>query len=249
MTTALLLAALLQTQPEWQTLFDGTTLNGWTPKIKGHKLGDNFGKTFRVVDGMIVVRYDQYGGKFDGRFGHLFYKSAFSHYLFQLEYRFVGEQLPDGPSWAFKNSGVMIHGQDPKSMGVEQDFPVSCEVQLLGGTKEGDRPTGNVCTPGTNIVMNGKLWTQHCTNSTSPTFRGDEWVKLEIEVHGNDSIIHRINGKEVLRYEKVQFDPNDPEGQKLIKSGQLMISGGTISLQSESAPIDFRNIRVKALTD
>lgn len=246
---ALLLAQTKPADPEegFIEMFNGKDLSGWTAKIKGSKLGENFGDTFRVQDGTIQVRYDKYGGKFEGRFGHLFYKDTFSDYILRLEYRVLGDQLPDGPGWAYKNSGVMIHGQDPKSMGLDQDFPVSCEVQILGGDKEGERTTANVCTPGTNIIMDGKLWTQHCTNSKSPTFRTSEWVKLEIEAHGNGDIIHRINGKEVLRYSGVQFDPNDPDAQKLIKGGTLKINGGSISLQSESAPIDFRNVRIKPL--
>ena len=66
----------------------------------------------------------------------------------------------------------MIHCQRPESMGKDQDFPISIEVQLLGGPATGDRPTANLCTPGTNVMYHGKLWTQHCTNSSSPTFGG-----------------------------------------------------------------------------
>lgn len=228
-------------------IFNGKNLDGWTPKIKGYKYGDNFGNTFRVEDGAIKVRYDGYGGKFDGRFGHLYYKERLSNYVLRLEYRFTGVQLPDGPGWAFRNSGVMIHGQDPRTMPIDQDFPVSCEVQFLGGPETGERATANVCTPGTNIVMNGKLITQHCTDSTSPTYRGDGWVKVEIEVHGHGAIIHRVDGKEVLRYEKVQYDPKDASAQPLIEGVNLKIDGGTISLQSESHPVEFRNVMLKQL--
>lgn len=241
------LALATSAQSEWQTLFDGKSLDGWTAKIKGYDLGVNFGETFRVKDGAICVEYDQYGGKFNGRFGHLFYKTEYSNYVLRLEYRFVGSQLPDGPGWAYKNSGVMIHGQDPRTMGKDQDFPVSAEVQLLGGDAEGERHTGNLCTPGTNVVMGSKLVLQHCFDSTSPTYRGDRWVELEIEVRGHGTIIHRIEGEEVIRYEQVQLDERDPDAKRLIKDGKLAISGGTISLQSESHPVQFRNIRLRPL--
>ena len=241
------LLAPAQIEQGWVSMFNGRDLAGWTPKIKGYPLGENFANTFRVEGGVLKVSYDGYGGKFNGRFGHLFYKAPFSHYKMRLEYRFVGKQIEDGPGWAFKNSGIMIHGQDPASMRLDQDFPVSSEVQLLGGAETGERTTGNVCTPGTNIVMDGKVVTRHCTDAKSPTFRGEEWVRCEIEVRGRGLVIHRINGQEVLRYEQVQYDPNDPDGKSLIKDGALLIDGGTISLQSESHPVEFRNIEILSL--
>ena len=142
----------------WITLFNGKALTGWTPKITGYELGENYGNTFRVEDGILKVAYDQYE-KFDGKFGHLFYKDKFSHYIIRLEYRFVGKQTPGGPGWAFRNSGIMIHGQSPESMRKDQDFPVSIEVQLLADRDSGKRSTGNLCTPGTHVVMDGKLIT------------------------------------------------------------------------------------------
>lgn len=234
-------------QDRWVSLFDGETLDGWTPKIVGHALGEDPYDTFRVVDGNLVVRYDKYEGSFDGRFGHLFYKSPYSHYRLRLEYRFVGEQVEGGPGWAFKNSGIMVHGQPASSMGLSQSFPVSIEVQLLGGSGAGDRPTGNLCTPGTNVVMEGKLHTQHCTNSSSPTFCGEEWVRAEVEVRGGRLVRHLINGEVVLEYSAPQYDPNDGDAQKLIVGDDLVLSGGTISLQSESHPIEFRKIELLVL--
>jgi len=234
-------------QERWISLFNGKDLRGWTPKIKGHPLGKNYANTFRVRDGVLAVGYEGYEGDFNDRFGHLFYRHPYSSYILRLEYRFVGEQAKGGPGWAWRNSGVMIHGQPAKTMGKDQDFPVSAEVQLLGGGETGDRPTGNLCTPGTHVVMDGKLVTQHCTNSKSETFRGDQWVQLELEVRGNGVIEHRINGKSVMRYEQVQYDPKDGTAVPLIKDGKLAISGGTISLQSESHPVEFRKIELRPL--
>lgn len=231
----------------WVTIFNGKDLDGWTPKIRGYQLGDNFANTFRVKDGVIQVGYEGYGGEFKERFGHLFYRTPASKYKLRLEYRFTGEQIADGPGWAWRNSGVMVHGQRPETMDLDQSFPVSAEVQLLGGPEQGERTTGNLCTPGTNVVMEGKLVTQHCINSTSETYRGDQWVKLELEVHGHGKLIHRINGKEVFSYEQVQYDPSDGDAKKLIKDGSLKIDGGSISLQSESHPVEFRNIEIKVI--
>jgi 3-keto-disaccharide hydrolase len=235
-------------QSEWIQLFNGRNLDGWTQKIKGHALGDNVGNTFRVEDGVIKVAYDQYQN-FDGKFGHLFYREPFSHYVLRVEYRFVGEQVPGGPSWALRNSGVMIHGQAAESMEKDQDFPVSIEVQLLGGSASGDRPTANVCTPGTHIVIDGQLITRHCTNSTSKTYRGDQWVTVEIEVHGNKLIKHTIDGKAVLTYSEPQLDDRDSYGSKLLKNQPRMLDRGTISLQSESHPVEFRKVELRRLAE
>lgn len=245
--TLALTAAAAEDAPKeegWVSIFNGKDLDGWTPKIRYHKLGENWNNTFRVEDGVMKVSYDQYGGEFKETFGHIFYKTPYSHYKFRMEYRFTGEQISDGPGWAFRNSGIMLHGQDPATMEIDQDFPVSIECQLLGGDGEKKRSTANLCTPGTNVVLNGEVFTPHCVNSRSETYHGDQWVKVEVEVQGNDFIQHFINGEAVFEYEKPQLDPKDEYAQKLIKDGELMLSSGTISLQSESHPVEFRNIEI-----
>jgi hypothetical protein len=232
----------------WISLFNGKDLDGWKPKITGYEAGDNFGDTFRVENGVLKVAYDKYSN-FDGKFGHLFYKAPFSHYKLHIEYRFVGEQCPGGPSWALRNSGVMLHGQSPESMRKDQEFPVSIEVQFLGGDGKTERPTCNVCTPGTNIVMRDKLITQHCIDSHSKTYPQDEWVSVDVEVHGNGIIKHVVNGETVIEYEKPQLDEKDPDGKNLIKNGEKMLHEGTISLQSESHPIEFRKVEIMPIKE
>jgi len=251
LTLLLFPTALSAAEPagEWITLFNGKNLDGWTPKIRYSKLGENYGDTFRVEDGLLKVRYDAYT-EFGERFGHLFYKDQFSHYVMRLEYRFVGDQCPGGPGWAIRNSGIMVHGQDPATMTQDQSFPVSIEVQLLGGPGTGERATGNLCTPGTNVVMDGKLITRHCTTSSSKTYHGDEWVTSEVEVRGSQVIRHVINGETVLSYNDPQLDPNDADAKRLIKPDTpLLLTKGTISLQSESHPVDFRKVELKVLSD
>ena len=99
---------------EWIQLFNGKNLDGWTPKITGYPLGENYADTFRVENGVLKVSYDQYA-QFDGKFGHLFYsKDKYSYYLLAAEYRFVGDQVPGGPGWAIRNNGLML--QDRKSV-------------------------------------------------------------------------------------------------------------------------------------
>lgn len=243
----LLLAALglsAQTKKDWIQLFNGKNLNGWTPKITGFELGDNYKNTFRVSNKLLQVRYDGYDD-FASRFGHLFYKNPYSYYIIAAEYRFVGDQAPKGPGWATRNSGIMVHGQDPKTMTKDQDFPISIEVQLLGGLGKGPRTTANLCTPGTNVFRDGKLFTPHCLNSKSKTYDGDGWVRVEVKVLGDEKIEHIIDGEVVLSYEKPQIgggsvSKHDPA----VKQDGKLLTGGSISLQSESHPVDFRKVEL-----
>lgn len=235
-------------QQKWLQMFNGRDLTGWTPKIKGYAAGENFGDTFRVVDGLLTVNYEHYE-KFDRRFGHLFYNTEFANYRLRAEYRFVGPQVNGGPGWAFRNSGLMIHGQSPQSMGKDQDFPASIEVQLLGGREKGKRSTANLCTPGTNVVRHGKLFTPHCLNSTSETYRGDGWVTVEVEVRG-DKIRHLIDGHTVLAYDQPQLDPRDKLAKSLLADGrEKALKGGTISLQSESHAVHFRKVEILPIAE
>lgn len=218
----------------WIPLFNGKNLDGWVPKITGYPLGENFGNTFRVEDGLLTVAYDGYD-QFDRRFGHLFYNQPFSNYRLRIEYRFIGEQAPGGPGWALRNSGVMLHGQTPESMKQDQDFPASIEVQFLGGSGTGERPTANLCTPGTHVVLDGKLTKRHCTSSTSKTYHKDQWVTVEVEVRGGKRIRHLMEGQVVLEYTEPQLDDG------------TLLTGGSISLQAESHPIQFRRVELKQL--
>jgi len=235
-----------QEAAKWIPLFNGQDLKGWTPKFTGHPLGENYNDTFRVEDGLLRVSFDKWD-EFGGVFGHLTFKQPFGHYRLRAEYRFVGEQCKGGPGWAWRNNGLMLHGQAPETMTLEQEFPVSIEVQLLGGDGTHQRPTANLCTPGTNVVMNGTLFTPHCTNSKSPTFHGDEWVTVEIEVRGGEVIRHMIDGKVVLEYTSPQMDRNDGDAKKLIRDDQVMLSEGYISIQAESHPTDFRKIEIQLI--
>jgi hypothetical protein len=231
-------------QGEWIQLFNGKDLDDWTVKIAKHELNDNFGNTFRVEDGVMKVNYEAYED-FDQRYGHIFYKDPFSAYKLRIEYRFVGEQAPGGEGWAFRNSGAMLHGQSPESMTKDQDFPISIEGQLLGGNGTDDRTTSNLCTPGTNVVMDGELFTPHCVNSNSKTYHGDQWVTAEFIVLADSVIHHIVEGDTVLTYYQPQIGgsnvSNHDPAQK--RDGEL-IKEGYISLQSESHPIEFRKVEL-----
>lgn len=235
---------------EWMQLFNGRNLDGWTPKINHHALGDNYLDTFVVRDGVLRVSYDKYT-KFTDEFAHLIYRQPYSNYRLRLDYRFVGKDTPGGPPWAVRNSGVMIHGQTPESIGLDQPFPVSVEVQLLNGVANEVRPTGNVCTPGTRVSFDNKLSTDHCRNSTSRTYTDDRWVHVEIEVRGSRHVSHTIDGQVVLAYDKVELDLTDLRAMELyLKDGmRLELDRGYISLQGEGHPIEFRNVELMELRD
>lgn len=229
---------------EWVQLFDGTSLDGWTPKIRGEVFGQDARQTFRVEDGALSVNYDRYEG-FDGEFGHLFHDVPYDYYRLRLTYRFLGEQVEGGPGWAWRNSGVMIHSPAGSTMGVDQDFPISIEVQLLGGNGTDARSTSNLCTPGTHVVMDAELVTSHCINSTSGTHHGDAWVEAEILALGDSLIVHYVEGEEVLSYTHPQMGGGSVSGHDpaLKVDGQLL-TGGYFSLQSESHPVQFRQIEL-----
>ncbi len=236
-------------EPSWVPLFNGKDLTGWTIKIAHRPLGENFAGTFRVEDGILKVGYDGYDA-FAGRYGHLFTNLAYSHYILRLEYRFVGTRMADAPDYVNLNSGVMLHAQPPQSMRLDQGFPISLELQLLADEGKGPRPTGNLCTPGTHVEMAGQLVTKHIVTSSSPTFPAGEWVRAEAEVHGNDEIIHRINGVEVLRYQRPCLDPvcHIVPAAELIRAGaNRLLSFGHIALQAEGQPVWFRCIELLPL--
>ena len=216
---------------EWVELFNGQNLDEWDIKITGHELNDNFGNTFRVEDGLMKIRYDEYDS-FDGQFGHIFYHEPFSYYKMEVEYRFTGEQVQGGPDWAFMNNGLMFHSESAGSMNLDQDFPTSVEFQFLGGDGENERPNGSVCTPGTQVVVNGELQTDHCTGSGGPTHHGDQWVKAGLVAYGDSLIQHILNDEVVMEYVQPQLEDGTP------------LMEGYVALQSESHPTDIRSVRV-----
>ncbi len=239
------LCSCSQTNPQpdqWITLFNGKDLNDWDIKISKHELNDNYGHTFSVEDSLLKIRYDQYDS-FDNQFGHIFYKKPFSAYLLVAEYRFVGEQVKEGPGWAIRNNGLMLHSQSAESMLKDQDFPISLETQLLGGFGQGERTTGNLCTPGTNVVIGDQLITEHCLSSSSKTYSGDQWVEVEVLVLADSIIYNIVEQDTVLVYTRPQIGNTGVNNYNpsLKKDGQTL-KEGFIALQAESAPTDFRKV-------
>jgi predicted esterase len=234
---------------DWVALFNGKDLDGWNIKIAGYPMNENFGNTFRVEDGLLKVSYDEYEN-FDNRFGHLFFHQPFSHYKLRVEYRFTGEQVPGGAGWAYRNNGIMFHAQPAETMAIDQHFPISVEAQLLGGSGEGERPTGSVCTPGTSVEIDGLKIDAHCFGSAGPTIDGDRWVTMEIVVLGDSVVHHIVEGDTVLTYGKLRYEGamlydlpgwGDLDGKPL--------TSGYIALQAESHPTEFRKIEIMDLSE
>lgn len=234
-------------EPEWIQLFNGKDLTNWTPKVRGCPVGENYRDTFRVEDGILKVSYSKYDS-WSNRYGHLIFKRKFTNYRLRFEYRFVGSQIALGPIWAVRNSGFMIHSEAPETMDMNQDFPAGVQIQLLGGLDKGERTTMNICRSGSHVMKDGKVMLGHCNSSTSKTYNGDVWVSAEVEVHGNGTIRHFVEGKEVLSYEKPFLDDKDLHAKELIAiSGTKELSSGFIALQSISHPIEFRKIELLML--
>ncbi len=244
---------------DWISLFNGKDLSGWDIKIAGYKLNDNYKNTFVVEDSMIRIKYDAYEG-FNDAFGHMYFKQPFSYYKLRFKYRFIGEQLNGGASWNVRNSGVMLHSQSALSNELEQGFPVSVEMQLLGGLDQGVRHTANVCTPGTAVEIDGKIDYEHCIASSSKTYNGDQWVEAEAVVMGGDFMTFIIEQDTVLHFEHPQigggFISKEQEGEDwdafqikrdkamwIGKEGEVL-TAGYIALQAESHPIDFKEIEL-----
>lgn len=248
-------------EEEWVALFNGRDLEGWEIKITGFPLGENHKNTFVVEDSILKINYDEYES-FDSEFGHLYTEESYSHYKLRTVYRFVGEQVPGGASWNVRNSGVMLHSQSAGSLELHQDFPVSVELQMLGGLEEGqERYTGNVCTPGTTVYTDGELNVAHCINSTSKTYYGDQWVEVEAIVLGDSIIHHVMDGDTVLTYTKPQIDVDSvfiqrgqdaPDWESFgISNPQVwterageLLGEGHIALQAESHPIQFKEVEL-----
>ena len=233
----------------WIAIFNGKNLDGWTVKIAGENLNDNYRNTYRVEDGLLKVSYDQYD-KFDNRFGSLFYNKKFSHYWIRAEYRFVGSLVSGAPRWAYKNSGLQLHCQAPETMRKDQQFPVTVEFDIVGGWYLGSKPTGDVCQNGTHVLIDGQPLKGKCSKLSDITIRDDRWVTVWAEVEGAKRVRQMVNGAEVVEYTDLTLDEGDPDARRLLASGaDKVLSSGYISVQSNGAPIEFRRIEVLPLDD
>ena len=233
-------AATAPPSPSWTPIFDGETLDGWTPKIAGYPFGENFGDTFRVEDGTIAARFDAYGDDFADRFGVLYYAVPHDHYRLRLEYRFTGEQVPGAPDWARLNSGVLYHSQPPETLALDQGFPVSLEAQFLAEGAHAPM-TGSHCSIETSIRTGGVRPDDHCLGSTVPARPLGQWVRFELEAAPDGTFRHYIDGELAFEYDEPRYDEAHPW------AAGMVVEGGHFALQSESHPVAFRDIELMVL--
>ena len=260
-------------QPKWTSIFNGTDLTGWTIKIRGYPLGENFGNTLRVEDSILKIRYDAYGSNFNDRFGTVYFDKYLTNYRLKVEYRFVGETAPGAPTWGYRDSGIQFQGQPPTTQKLDDAFPVCLEYNFHGGNGTEERPLGAACTNGMfieymGVKKKGKLnfktpfnqakdaliaagipnMGEKNTTTCIPaevgrTFHGNQWVTAEIEVK-NGKITHYVNGEEILSYANPTYNPENEMAKMLMDGEYTKVKGGYISLQSNSHPIDFRKIEL-----
>lgn len=234
--------------PEWVSIFNGKDLDGWTVKVCGSPAGTNYKNTFVVENGLLRVKYDEYE-TFSNEYAHIFYNQKLSHYRLRLEYRFNGEKVPGSKDFTLLNSGVMFHSQSAESMDVDQEFPVSIEAQFLACEDMAtcDRTTMNIASPGTHVILeDGSVREEHMTWTKAPARHMDEWVLVEIEVQGDQLVLHKIDGEVVLQYKGGILGGNRfPENYPLAEG--TVLNDGYIALQGESHPVDFRNIELMIL--
>ncbi len=228
----------------WVPIFNGKDLEGFTMKITGYPLGENFGNTARVENGILSIRYDGYGDDLKDRFGTLYYNKKLSDYRLKVEYRFVGETAPGAPEWGYRDSGLQFHGQPPETQKLDQAFPVCLEYNFHGGNGTDDRPVGAACANGMFFEFNGEKNATTCIQPViEKTFHGDQWVTMEIDIK-DGKITHYVNGEEILSYANPTYDPENETAKTLMENGDAAVTGGYISLQSNSHPIDFRKIEI-----
>ena len=226
----------------WIPLFDGETLDGWTPKIAGYPLGEDPLDTFRVEDGAIQVSFDRYGDDYADRFGTLIYAVPYRHYRLRLEYRFTGEQVPGAPDWAERNSGVLYHMQPPETVPRDEGFPVSLEAQFLAEGAHAPT-TGNMCSIGTSVVVDGARPDDHCLLGAVPARPLGQWVRFELQALPGGEFRHLIDGAPSITYSDARYDePHD-------WADGMAVTGGAFGLQSESHPVAFRNVEIMVLEE
>jgi hypothetical protein len=208
-------------------LFNGHDLTGWTTFLDPRAKDADPAKVWTIKDGVIHCV-----GK---PLGYLLTEKEYGDYVLRVQWRF----RPDAPG----NSGVFVHVSGPNKI-----WPRAVEAQLQSGR------AGDIW-----LVDGFKMTVESARDPRSARHFariGDKFVKKDAkDKQGRDQ--YEIVGKEV---EKPLGEWNQYEitcqGDtiKLVVNGHLANEGthaeatkGKILLQSEGAPIEFRNVEIKML--
>ena len=240
--------------PRAQTPADTAWINliqnfsDWDLKLRYQNLNVNWNNTFQMVGGVLTVDYSNYVDFTNEPFGHACYKvRPFSYYYLRAEYQVWGNQVPLGPGWALQNNGFMLHSQSMASMGLNQDFPMSLEAQLLGPGNGSS--TMNLCTPGSafyTTATGGTVNLNHCINATSQPRAAVNtgWQPVSALVLADSVVRHYVNNVLVLTYYRtVQYQGN-VSGNTITITNNAPLNQGYITIQAESHPYRFRRIDV-----
>ena len=234
---------------DWIQLFDGKSLDGWVPKITGYPLE----KTTPTPSASSTApcRRRPTGPRRREQIRPSFLPTSEVLLLHRrrrvpLHRRAGGRRSRLGHSQQWPDVAQPVAAIDVEGPG----FPISVEVQLLGGLPNGKpQSTANMCSPGTQVFIDGTMVKGHCLDSKSQTYAGDQWVRVEVAVRGGERLIHKVEGQTVLEYEKPtigggevnKFDP-------AVKVDGTLLTDGYIEIQGESHPTEFRKIEVLNLS-
>jgi hypothetical protein len=222
------------------SIFNGQDLTGWVPLIHKSKVGENYMDTFRVdaVNHTLQVNYDKYPNlSFDDRCGNIYYDKFLTNYIVRVTYRFSEPQAKNPVSWGKNNSGLMIFALDPRKVTGDPEFPPLIEIQLLGTPSTGGSTSPNECEPG---GMSMKQHSANCGNNNTgkPAAPAAQWTTVQAEVHVNGQTkVFQLPDLTTPVF--TMMGPPTYQGQP--------VTGGYVTLQSESQPVEFKDVLLKEL--
>ncbi len=216
---AILIYSCKNSEPEAQSLFNGSDLSGWHVDVPAMDSNPDTLNPFIVRDGMLV--------SLGTPGGHLISNDEFQNYSLLVEYRFAGTP---------GNCGVLIHASTPRALyGM---FPKSMEVQMEHNnagdfwcivedikvpemeSRRGPKENWGITEgKGRNI--------KNLTDDTEKPV--GEWNTMYIEAVGNEV--------------KVWLN------EVLVNHGyDCTADKGQIALQAEGSEVEFRLVELKAIT-
>jgi hypothetical protein len=208
----------------WVLMFDGKTTDGW----RGYNLPAFPEKGWVVEDGMLHVIGSGRGEAGGG--GDILFDKKFSNFELSLEWK-----VSEGG-----NSGIFYLAQEIPGEPVWKSAP---EMQILDNEKHPDAKLG----------VNGN----RAAGSLYDLIPGDmevvkpagEWNQVKILVY-KGTVIHYVNGKQVLEYHLWTDDWNKMVLNSKFKDYPWFLNTaaeGYIALQDHGDDVWFRNIKIKEM--